>query len=292
MAIKIRRDSAADWTSNNPTLEAGQPGYETDTGKLKIGDGSTAWTSLAYFSSGTARTVTFSSGSFTAGSAASTDYYYFLEGAHTPTIPTAVSNANKYTFKNRHTAAIAFTTTSSQTIDGIGSTLFEIYPGEEITLWSDGANWVTSVQYEWRTVMKNTQENRTSTTTPADDASLKFYMKASVDYEILFKGNFYIQQTPDFKYTVSVPAGGTARGILMVEGWNTTIAFAGFNAALPTNRVISASGSAYGYLTMEGYYSNGTTAGNWAFQWSQNTSDANFVAVLPGSGIRYREIKP
>lgn len=48
MAIQIKRDTAANWTSNNPTLSSGQPGFETDTGLIKIGDGSTAWTSLAY----------------------------------------------------------------------------------------------------------------------------------------------------------------------------------------------------------------------------------------------------
>lgn len=46
--IQLRRDSAADWTSNDPTLALGEVGYETDTGKFKIGDGSTAWTGLAY----------------------------------------------------------------------------------------------------------------------------------------------------------------------------------------------------------------------------------------------------
>lgn len=46
--IQIRRDTAADWTSNNPTLAAGEIGFESDTYKLKIGDGTTAWTSLAY----------------------------------------------------------------------------------------------------------------------------------------------------------------------------------------------------------------------------------------------------
>ena len=46
--IQIRRDTAANWTSANPTLSQGEQGYETDTGKLKIGDGSTAWTSLGY----------------------------------------------------------------------------------------------------------------------------------------------------------------------------------------------------------------------------------------------------
>lgn len=46
--VQIRRDTAANWTSNNPTLAQGEWGYETDTTKLKIGDGSTAWTSLGY----------------------------------------------------------------------------------------------------------------------------------------------------------------------------------------------------------------------------------------------------
>lgn len=51
--IKIRQDTAANWTSNNPTLAQGEFGFETDTRKMKIGDGSTAWNSLSYFVSGT-----------------------------------------------------------------------------------------------------------------------------------------------------------------------------------------------------------------------------------------------
>jgi hypothetical protein len=47
--VKIRRDVAADWTSADPTLEEGEFGWESDTNKLKIGDGATAWTSLPYF---------------------------------------------------------------------------------------------------------------------------------------------------------------------------------------------------------------------------------------------------
>ena len=46
--ILIRRDTAANWTSANPTLASGELGGETDTGKLKLGNGSTAWNSLAY----------------------------------------------------------------------------------------------------------------------------------------------------------------------------------------------------------------------------------------------------
>jgi len=46
--IQIRRGTAAQWTSANPTLAAGEMGVESDTRKTKIGTGSTAWTSLAY----------------------------------------------------------------------------------------------------------------------------------------------------------------------------------------------------------------------------------------------------
>jgi hypothetical protein len=41
--IQVRRDTAANWTSTNPTLAAGEIGFETDTGKFKIGTGSLAW---------------------------------------------------------------------------------------------------------------------------------------------------------------------------------------------------------------------------------------------------------
>ena len=46
--MQQRRDTAASWTSANPTLLSGELGFETDTKKIKIGDGSTAWQSLAY----------------------------------------------------------------------------------------------------------------------------------------------------------------------------------------------------------------------------------------------------
>jgi hypothetical protein len=46
--LQNRRDTAANWTSNNPTLAAGEIGLETDTAKYKMGDGATAWNTLAY----------------------------------------------------------------------------------------------------------------------------------------------------------------------------------------------------------------------------------------------------
>lgn len=51
--IQMRRGTAAQWTAANPTLAAGESGFETDTHKFKIGDGATAWAGLAYAGSGT-----------------------------------------------------------------------------------------------------------------------------------------------------------------------------------------------------------------------------------------------
>lgn len=60
--IQVRRGTAAQWTSTNPTLAAGEWGYETDTGKVKIGNGSTAWNSLAYTGAGDIEGVTAGTG--------------------------------------------------------------------------------------------------------------------------------------------------------------------------------------------------------------------------------------
>ena len=47
--LKLRGGTAAAWTSANPTLALNEVGLETDTKKYKVGDGTTAWASLAYW---------------------------------------------------------------------------------------------------------------------------------------------------------------------------------------------------------------------------------------------------
>jgi len=46
--MQIRRDIAANWTANNPTLAQGEPGLELNSGQWKIGDGATPWSGLGY----------------------------------------------------------------------------------------------------------------------------------------------------------------------------------------------------------------------------------------------------
>lgn len=47
---QLRRGIASEWTSVNPVLAIGELGLESDTGKFKIGNGTSTWSLLAYAS--------------------------------------------------------------------------------------------------------------------------------------------------------------------------------------------------------------------------------------------------
>ena len=92
---------------------------------------------------GISRSITSITGSTTAGSASSTDYVYI--GGSTLsinlTMPTAVSNTNRYTVKQSSTGTLTILTTSSQTIDGVtGFALNRQY--QAVDLISNNDNWI------------------------------------------------------------------------------------------------------------------------------------------------------
>ena len=49
--FKFRRNLASYWKKKNPVLVEGEPCFELDTGKLKIGNGTTAYNDLSYINS-------------------------------------------------------------------------------------------------------------------------------------------------------------------------------------------------------------------------------------------------
>jgi hypothetical protein len=51
--IQLRRDTSTNWITANPVLAQGELGLETNTRKIKVGDGSTPWNSLLYYDLGT-----------------------------------------------------------------------------------------------------------------------------------------------------------------------------------------------------------------------------------------------
>lgn len=81
--IQIRRGSSAEWTSANPTLNNGEPGWDSTNKKLKIGDGTTPWSSLSAINEGgiseySALIGNGSSTSFTVNHALSADIDVFV----------------------------------------------------------------------------------------------------------------------------------------------------------------------------------------------------------------------
>lgn len=92
--IQIRRGTASQWTSTNPTLAAGEQGFETDTGKFKIGNGSTAWTSLAY-AAGTGTVTSITAGTGLSGGTITTSGTIAIDTATTADLTTAQTLTNK-----------------------------------------------------------------------------------------------------------------------------------------------------------------------------------------------------
>lgn len=89
--IKLKRGAKAKLEQLNPVLQAGEPAFETDTGNFKIGDGSTAYTSLDGFNEKLALKA---NSSALATVATSGDYD---DLSNKPTIPTVPTNISSFT---------------------------------------------------------------------------------------------------------------------------------------------------------------------------------------------------
>jgi hypothetical protein len=130
--IQIRRGTASQWTSANPTLASGEFGYESDTGKFKLGNGSTAWTSLSYQGAGTVTSIT--AGTGLSGGAITTSGTITIDTATTVDVSTAQTLTNKTlttptltlsTTTNSAEGRIAWDSTSDKIIMGDGSSTKE-----------------------------------------------------------------------------------------------------------------------------------------------------------------------
>lgn len=155
--IKIRRDTAANWTSVNPTLDSGELGFETDTRSLKIGDGATTWANLVYVTKSTeviGKTITLAnntiSGNISEFNAALTDYDFATltkqETLTNKTIDAAVMTGNT----NYHNGHLFSPTMVSPY--GSGFTYMEVKASGSAVSWDvptqlrvPGAKWKVTV---------------------------------------------------------------------------------------------------------------------------------------------------
>lgn len=50
--IQLRRDTAANWAAANPVLALGEPGWDTTNSQLRVGNGTSAWSTLPVYGTG------------------------------------------------------------------------------------------------------------------------------------------------------------------------------------------------------------------------------------------------
>jgi hypothetical protein len=124
--IQLRRGTAASWTSTNPTLAAGEPGVEIDTGLQKIGNGVAAWNSLPYQSAIAPLVINAQTG---------TSYTFALSDSGK--VVTA-SNASSQTYTIPPASSVAFVTGTQITLIRKGAGAVAFAQGGGVTIRSTG----------------------------------------------------------------------------------------------------------------------------------------------------------
>jgi hypothetical protein len=141
----------------------------------------------------------------------------------------------------------------------------------------------------WTTLSATADQAVINNSTPTNSTYLQFSMAASTKYRIRFYVMFDCTAAGDFKYTLSGPASPTLVHIerLHVEAGGTSPA-RGMLVAYPANVALTGTGTAFGYVKADMIVHNGSNAGTFSFQFSQNSaqSDAGAI-VLAGSYMEY-----
>ena len=89
------------------------------------------------------RVITSITGTTTALAVARTDYVYIVSsGTFVFTLPTAVSNTNRYALKNNGSGTLTMGSTSGQTIDNLTASTFTLLPGDSLEFISDNTNFI------------------------------------------------------------------------------------------------------------------------------------------------------
>lgn len=145
----------------------------------------------------------------------------------------------------------------------------------------------------WKMAIKLAGTTRNNNATVSDDPDLAFPVYAGEAYR--FRGLIWFTTTAtgDFKYTLSGPASPASviieRSVILpaataFSGIGITTAFGGAGIAA------TGTASGIGRVRFEGAVTVGATAGNVAFSWAQNTSDAGPTTVFRGSYLEWARV--
>jgi hypothetical protein len=184
--IKLRRGTAAEWEVTNEILKLGEPGFEKDTFKLKIGDGITAWNDLPYITGGFG------------GDNGPLEYIYDEDmGSSSSTNPEELSfdsrsnyidysNFYNYIIDNNNTVSLKLTSKNNPNnflIAVAGAPTQQVYTGSIGAFWpSSSVQWISdggSDQYDSANFINN---NITTPVIPTSSPSSAMLRSSSIPY--------------------------------------------------------------------------------------------------------------
>jgi Major tropism determinant N-terminal domain len=210
--IQVKRGTAAAWASANTVLAAGEVAFETDTKKIKIGDGSTAWNSLGYAA------APVNSPEFTG----------------TPTAPTANAGTN-----TTQVATTAFVTTAvNNVVDAAPGALDTL--NELAAALGDDANYATTITNALATKASltgaETLTNKTLTSPILNSPILKSPEErltvsataatGTVNFDALTQGILYYTSNASGNWTLNVRGDGSnTLNSILTTGDSITIVF-------------------------------------------------------------------
>ena len=116
--IQVRRDTAANFTTANTLLAQGEMGYETDTNRRKIGNGTVAWNSLYYLADNSYTTTATVAGTTVLSVTSTTTQYFTGTTTQTCQLPAValLYLGQQFIVDNDSTGLITVTSSGANTI--------------------------------------------------------------------------------------------------------------------------------------------------------------------------------
>lgn len=156
---------------------------------------------------------------------------------------------------------------------------------------TSGSPLAVAAPRQWTTIFKTSNQTKTSDSSLATDNTLSVALSAGKLYTIRLRVFYTAHSTPDFKYQMNF--SGTVNRVTMVRHSlppNSATLAVGVGEAFDSGDVsITATTGHDGWLYAE-FSIDVNTAGDFRFQWAQNTSDVNATTVYAGSTIEYRQL--
>jgi hypothetical protein len=145
--IQLRNDTPTNWADANPVLAQGEPGWDKTNKIFKVGDGSTAWNSLAAYNPGApAPTLVSSDATLTNPGSAAAFAFDTTGGNLAIGMFAADATGSQYALVNIGTGVVVVTLNGSDTCVGLGTITLNPYAARTVASYKTGAYSIMSYE--------------------------------------------------------------------------------------------------------------------------------------------------